>query len=107
MTNIKFTNEKGNVSVKARKHIKDSVIARITKTFEEGGLESIANADGGLSIAVATDEATGDTVYAHLAFTISTHDPMVQTAKSKKHSSAAVEVAMPDIFAATSAPAAE
>lgn len=100
MTTIQFTNEKGNVSAKARKHIKDSVVAKIAQAFEAAGLESVVNADGGLSIAVAQDAATGNTIFTHLEFTVSTRDPAVKTAKSKKKTKAPVtEVELPDIFA--------
>lgn len=100
MTTIQFTNEKGNVSAKARKHIKDSVIAKIAQAFEVAGLESVVNADGGLSIAVAQDAGTGKTIFTHLAFTVSDRDPAVKTAKSKKKTKApAAEVELPDIFA--------
>lgn len=101
MTTIKFTNEKGNVSAKARKHIKDSVIAKITAAFESAGLEAVVNADGGLSIAVAANEADGATIFTHLDFTVSTRDPNVKTAKSKKKAKAPVaEAELPDIFGA-------
>jgi len=100
MTTIQFTNEKGNVSAKARKHIKDSVIAKIAQAFEAAGLESVVNADGGLSIAVAQDTTTGNTIYTHLEFTVSDRDPAVKTAKSKKKTkSPANEIQLPDIFA--------
>ena len=100
MTTIQFTNEKGNVSAKARKHIKDSVVAKIAQAFEAAGLESVVNADGGLSIAVAQDAATGNTIFTHLEFTVSDRDPAVKTAKSKKKTKvAAPEVELPDIFA--------
>lgn len=99
MTTIQFTNEKGNVSAKARKHIKDSVVARIAQAFKAAGLESVVNADGGLSIAVAQD-VDGAPIFTHLEFTVSKRDPGVKTAKSKKKAKAAVEtVELPDIFA--------
>lgn len=101
MTTIQFTNEKGNVSAKARKHIKDSVIAKITSAFESAGLESVVNADGGLSIAVAQDASTGEVIFTHLDFVVSTRDPNVKTVKSKKKAkSATAEVELPDLFAA-------
>lgn len=100
MTTIKFTNEKGNVSAKARKHIKDSVIARISSAFEAAGLEATVNADGGLSIAVATDETDGSVIFTHLDFTVSTRDPAVKTAKSKSKTKPKTdEVVLPDLFA--------
>ena len=99
MTTIKFTNEKGNVSAKARKHIKDSVIAKIASAFATAGLEAVVNADGGLSIAVAVNEADGATIFTHLDFTISTRDPAVKTAKSKtKVKPKTDEVVLPDLF---------
>jgi hypothetical protein len=100
MTTIQFTNEKGNVSAKARKHIKDSVIAKIAQAFEAAGLESVVNADGGLSIAVAQDAGTGNTIFTHLAFTVSDRDPSIKTAKSKTKAKPKTEdVELPDIFA--------
>lgn len=100
MTTIQFTNEKGNVSAKARKHIKDSVVAKIASAFEAAGLDSVVNADGGLSIAVATDAATGEVIFTHLDFTVSTRSPDVKTAKSKKKAKAPTEGdTLPDLFA--------
>lgn len=100
MTTIQFTNEKGNVSAKARKHIKDSVVARITKAFEAAGLEASLNADGGLSIAVAEDAVDGGTIFTHLDFTVSKRDPAVKTAKSKKKAKTATPTEeLPDLFA--------
>ena len=99
MTTIQFTNEKGNVSAKARKHIKDSVVAKIAQAFEKAGLESVVNADGGLSIAVAKDAATNKTIFTHLEFTVSDRDPSVKTAKSKKKTKVATATEeLPDLF---------
>lgn len=99
MTTIQFTNEKGNVSAKARKHIKDSVIAKIARAFEAAGLEAVVNADGGLSIAVAAD-TDGSTIFTHLDFTVSKRDPAVATAKTKKKAKAPVATeVLPDLFA--------
>ena len=98
MTTIQFTNEKGNVSAKARKHIKDSVIAKISEAFEAAGLEAVINADGGLSIAVASD-TDGATIFTHIDFTVSKRDPAVATAKTKKKAKAPVEAeVLPDLF---------
>lgn len=99
MTNIQFTNEKGNVSAKARKHIKDSVIARITSAFEAAGLEASVNADGGLSIAVAADAVDGQPIFAHLDLVVSKRDPAVKTAKSKKKTKTVEDEVLPDLFA--------
>ena len=100
MTMIQFTNEKGNVSAKARKHIKDSVVARITKAFEAAGLEATVNADGGLSIAVAQDAADGSVIFTHLDFTVSKRDPAIKTVKSKKKTAPKAEtIELPDLFA--------
>lgn len=99
MTTIQFTNEKGNVSAKARKHIKDSVLAKIAQAFEAAGLEAVVNADGGLSIAVAAD-TDGSTIFTHIDFTVSKRDPAVATAKTKKKAKAPVETeVLPDLFA--------
>lgn len=99
MVSVQFTNEKGNVSAKARKHIKDSVIAKITSAFESAGLDSVVNADGGLSIAVAENATTGEVIFAHIDLTVSTRDPGQKTAKSKKKTKVVEEVALPDLFA--------
>lgn len=99
MTTIQFTNEKGNVSAKVREHIKNSTIAKITEAFESVGLESVINADKGLSIAVATDAADGKPVFVHIDFTVSKRDPATKTAKSKtKAKTKAPEVELPDLF---------
>ena len=102
MTNIQFTNEKGNVSAKVREHIKASTVAKITEAFEAVGLEAVMNADKGLSIAVAKDIADGQTVFVHIDFTVSKRDPAVKTAKTKaKTKTKAPEVDLPDLFAET------
>jgi hypothetical protein len=99
MTTIQFTNAKGNVSAKVREHIKNSTIAKITEAFESVGLESVINADKGLSIAVATDAADGNPVFVHIDFTISKRDPATQTAKTKtKAKTKKTEVELPDLF---------
>lgn len=99
MTTIQFTNEKGNVSAKVREHIKNSTIAKITEAFESVGLESVLNADKGLSIAVANDAADGNPVFVHIDFTISKRDPAVKTAKTKtKAKTKKTEVELPDLF---------
>jgi hypothetical protein len=100
MTTIQFTNEKGNVSAKARKHIKDSVIAKIVSAFEGAGLDAVINADGGLSIATAVNEADGAVIFTHLDFTVSTRNPDTKTAKSKKRTrTVSNETVLPDLFA--------
>ena len=102
MVSIKFTNEKGNVSVKARKHIKDSVMERITTAFAAAGLEAVVNADGGLSIAIAVDEVDGGTIFTHCDFSISKRDPAEKTSKSKsrgKSKAKTEDEPLPDLFA--------
>ena len=82
MITVNFTNEKGSVAVKVRAMCKDQVMAKLEKglmsQFEDVG----ENAKGGYSIPIATDRRTGETVYAHIAVTISTSDPNEKKTKS-------------------------
>lgn len=79
---IAIYNEKGNVSANARNAIKEQAKARLLYALSQDEMLNTArtNADGGISIPLCVTEK-GETVYAHLALTISTKSPDVKTAK--------------------------
>ena len=103
MAFITFINENGNVSAKVRERLKGQTIAAITKAMDKCNLETIANADKGISIPLGTDRSNGNPIYAHISVVISQHDPSVKTAKSKtksKSKTKTVDEPLPDIFGA-------
>lgn len=79
---ITFYNEKGNVSANARNAIKEQAKARTLYALAQDEMLNTAraNADGGISVPLCVTEK-GETVYAHLALTISTKSPDVKTTK--------------------------
>ncbi len=85
MSVISFTNEKGNVSAKVRSMVATQVMGQVVSALGSNPnlAEVVTNVNGGLSIPVAKDHLTGNTVYAHLALTISTADPTVKVERKK------------------------
>lgn len=102
MATIAFINENGNVSAKVRERLKSQTMTAITKAMDKCNLETIVNADKGLSIPLGTDKTNGKPIYAHISVVISQHNPAEKTAKSKTKTKKKVadEVALPDIFGA-------
>lgn len=100
MATIAFINENGNVSAKVRERLKAQTMGAITKAMDKCNLETIANADKGLSIPLGVDKTNGNPIYAHISVVISQHNPAEKTAKSKTKTKKKVadEVALPDIF---------
>lgn len=100
MAIIAFINENGNVSAKVRERLKSQTMGAITKAMDKCNLETIANADKGLSIPLGTDKTNGNPIYAHISVVISQHNPAEKTAKSKSKTKKKVvdEVELPDIF---------
>lgn len=78
MTTLQFTNEKGNARPAVRTAIKNQVHDYLMKATD-GKLQVGPN---GLYMQVATDEATGDVIYAVLPVSITTHDPSVEKPKA-------------------------
>lgn len=100
MQAIKFFNEKGNVSVGVRNEIRTQTFGKLVRalTGDECFDSVSANANGGLSIAIATDSVTGATIYANLELTISTKDPSVRTEKKSNKPKAKEPVVVPNLF---------
>ena len=85
MKQINFYNENGNVSSKVRGAIKEQAMSKILNTLQ-GNVDladATINADGGISIPLATTER-GETVYARLEVTISVKNPEVKTERKKR-----------------------
>ena len=85
MKQINFYNENGNVSSKVRGAIKEQAMSKILNTLQ-GNVDladATINADGGISIPLATTER-GETIYARLEVTISVKNPEVKTERKKR-----------------------
>ena len=101
MVSIAFINENGNVSAKVRERLKGQTMGAITKAMDKCNLETIENADKGLSIPLGVDKTNGKPIYAHISVVISQHNPAEKTAKSKTKTKKKVEeTPLPDIFGA-------
>lgn len=99
MVTIKFFNENGNVSVKMREGVRSQIMAKALKAFEENFEGAVKNVNGGVSVPVAVDEGSGETIYAHFEMTVNTKSPDVKTERKKSaKKAAAVEEVMPDLF---------
>ena len=97
---INFTNEKGNVSAKVRGMVSAQVMGQIMTALGANPnlAEVVHNVNGGLSIPVAKDHRTGETIYAHLAMTISTADPTVKVERKKKTTKVVEETPIVNLF---------
>ena len=99
---MSFINEKGNVSAKVRNSLKKQVEDKLKNLAKDGGLAVEDNVNGGFSIPVGIDKSTNDTIYAHVALTVSVADPAVKVEKSGRSKAAkeeTVEEVVPLIFA--------
>ena len=81
---MSFINEKGNVSAKVRNSLKKQVEDKLKNLAKDGGLAVEDNVNGGFSIPVGIDKSTNDTIYAHVALTVSMADPAVKVEKGSK-----------------------
>lgn len=81
---MSFINEKGNVSAKVRNSLKKQVEDKLKNLAKDGGLAVEDNVNGGFSIPVGIDKSTNDTIYAHIALTVSVADPAVKVEKGSK-----------------------
>ena len=90
---VELTNEKGNVSAKARNEIK----AQFMKSLMQDGYELSPN--GCMYKVIATDYKTKQPIYAKIEPTITMDDLTVEKPKAKKTSkSRAKEVDVPQLF---------
>lgn len=99
MVSVKFFNENGNVSVKMREGVRSQIFAKALAAFEGSFEGAVKNANGGISVPVAVDEGSGETIYAHFEMTVNTKSPDVKTERKKSaKKAAAVEEVVPDLF---------
>ena len=99
MVTVKFFNENGNVSVKARDGIRPQILAKALSAMENAFKGAVKNANGGISVPVAVDEGSGETIYAHFDMTVNTKSPDVKTERKKTAKKAtAVEEVIPNLF---------
>ena len=95
MKTIQFTNEKGNVSVKVRDNVRKQVKEKFAELLLENFEESVPNVNGGISVAIAQDKSSGQTIYAHFDFTVNLKSPNEKTERKKGEKKDKVEE--PDI----------
>lgn len=99
MVTINFFNENGNVSVKVRDGIRPQILSKALDVMSEGFEGAVKNANGGISVPVAVDATTGETVYAHFEMTVNTKSPDIKTERKKTaKKTAAAETVIPQIF---------
>ena len=99
MVSIKFFNENGNVSVKVRDGIRPQILAKALSAMESAFEGAVKNANGGISVPVAVDEGSGETVYAHFDMTVNTKSPDIKNERKKSAKKAApAEEVIPDLF---------
>lgn len=99
MVAIKFFNENGNVSVKVRDGIRPQILEKALAAMSAEFEGAAKNANGGISVPVAVDEGSGETVYAHFDMTVNTKSPDVKTERKKSaKKAAAVEEVTPNLF---------
>lgn len=99
MVAIKFFNENGNVSVKVRDGIRPQILEKALAAMSAEFEGAVKNANGGISVPVAVDEGSGETVYAHFDMTVNTKSPDIKTERKKSaKKAAAVEEVTPNLF---------
>ena len=86
MKTVQFTNEKGNARPAVRAQIKEQA-----ENYLINATDRLVKGPNGLFMEVATDEATGKTIYVTIALTVTTNDPAVEKEKKAKASKKAVE----------------
>lgn len=82
MKQISYFNEKGNAKVQVRNAIKSQAMEKVVETLGLGFDEVVVNANGGISIPLASDNGT--IIYANLDLAISTLDPTVRRERKAK-----------------------
>ena len=99
MKTLNWLNEKGNVSVKVRDGVRKQVKEKFAELLLENFEESVPNANGGISVAIATDKSSGQTIYAHFDFTVNLKNPNEKTERKKGEKKDKVEEpAIPELF---------
>lgn len=95
MQTLNWLNEKGNVSVKVRDNVRKQVKEKFAELLLENFEESVPNVNGGISVAIAQDRSSGQTIYAHFDFTVNLKSPNEKTERKKGEKKDKVEE--PDI----------
>ena len=95
MQKINWLNEKGNVSVKVRDCVRKQVKEKFAELLLENFEESVPNANGGISVAIAEDRSSGQVIYAHFDFTVNMKNPNEKAERKKGEKKDKVEE--PDI----------
>ena len=98
LKSLKWFNEKGNVSVKVRDSVRSQVDGKLAELIAENFDGVVTNANGGYSIPVAVDEASGKTIYATISFVINTADPSEKAVRKTAKKAVAEEPEVPDLF---------
>ena len=98
MVSVKWLNEKGNVAVKVRDGVRAQVKGKAFAILAEQFEGAVENANGGISVPVAVDEVSGETIYAHFDLTVSTKSPDSKTERKKTKAATTEEVSVPDLF---------
>ena len=98
METVTFRNESGNVLVSVRNAMRDQAQEATLVALQDAfGERVVANANGGFSIALATDE-NGDTIYFALEGTVTTKDPSEKRKTYSKKSAPAELPEVPELF---------
>lgn len=99
MVTVKFFNENGNVSVKVRDGIRPQILEKALSAMESAFEGAVKNVNGGISVPVAVDEGSGETIYAHFDMTVNTKSPDIKTERKKSaKKTATVEEVIPNLF---------
>jgi len=95
MVKINFLNENGNVSVKVRADVKAQAKVALKAKL---GNNVIENENGGFSVQIAEDTATGSPVYANYDVIISDTLPKKAEKSKSKTATAKAEDVIPELF---------
>ena len=99
MVTVKFFNENGNVSVKMREGVRSQIMSKALSAMEGAFEGAVKNVNGGISVPVAMDEGSGETIYAHFDMTVNTKSPNAKIKRKKTAKKAATaEEVIPNLF---------
>lgn len=99
MVQVKFYNEKGNVSAKTREDLRTQAVAKLMSVLSADDMLSTATLTPNRSIAVPiAQDVGGDTIYLTLDLSLSTADPMVKKERKSKKAEPKVAEPTPNIF---------
>jgi hypothetical protein len=101
MVKVQWYNEKGNVSVKVRDGVRPQILSKVVALLQDSGSfdDVVIDANGAITIPIAEDTSTGDTIYAHFEMTVNNKDGMTKTERKKKAKKAETEEeVIPELF---------